>query len=232
MLARAVAILTRHQSDPCLFDRVVRGIFAYGSPQMQVIADARLIATEAHRHDKRHDGEEYIRHPEFVAVIAMEYLGVTDEIEIGGCLLHDVCEDHAVEWPIYRLREKVGKEMAEAVDWVNMRRFDHMEDTGEAHRLYFHNLLNVAPLRSVRIKLCDQFHNGLTPWNLADKGWVSHKVHDLREYYIPMAKKFGILYQELIQVSEALEKGTCLLSARSLCQSVPVVGVKEEQHHC
>lgn len=211
MLSRIIEILKRHQKDPALFPRVVRGIFAYGSPEMQVIAEARLIATEAHRFDKRHNGDEYIRHPEFVAVIAMEYLGVTDEIEIGGCLLHDVPEDHEDEWPIYRLREKVGKEMAEAVDWVNLRRFDHIDDKHEAHRLYFHNLLNEAPLRSVRIKLCDQFHNGLTPWNLKNDEWVARKVHDLREYYIPMAKKFGVLYQELIQVTEALENRVCLL---------------------
>lgn len=211
MLSRAVSMLKRHQESPDLFNRVVRGTFAYGSPQMQIIADARLIATEAHRHDRRHSGDEYIRHPELVAVINMEYLGVTDPIEISGCLLHDVPEDHEKEWPIYRIQEKVGKEIAATVDWVNLRRFDYIGDKDEAHRRYFHNLLNEAPLRAVRIKLCDQFHNGLTPWNLKSRNWVARKVHDLREYYIPMAKKFGILYQELVQVTEALEKGICLL---------------------
>ena len=211
MLEHAVAMLKHHQENPDLFNKIVRAIVAYGSPQMQMIADARLIATEAHRYDTRHSGDAYIRHPELVATIDMEYLGVTDPIEISGCLLHDVPEDHEKEWPIYRIREKVGQEIAETVDWVNMRRFDHIVNKAEAHRQYLHNLLNVAPLRSVRIKLCDQFHNGMTPWNLDDKDWVGRKIHDLREYYIPMAKKFGILYQELILVAEALEQGICLL---------------------
>ena len=211
MIERAVSLLKRHQENPDLFDKAVRGVFAYGSPQMQIVSDSRLIATEAHRFDTRHSGDAYIRHPELVAIINMEYLGVEDPIEIGACLLHDVPEDHQDQWPVYRIREKLGKEMAETVDWVNLRRFDYVEEKEDRHRRYFHNLLNVAPLRSVRIKLCDQFHNGLTPWNLKNKTWVARKTHDLREYYIPMAKKFGVLYQELIEVTEALEKGICLL---------------------
>ena len=211
MLERAIEMLKRHQEDPALFNKVIRGTYAYGSPQMQIVADSRLIATEAHRFDKRHSGEEYIRHPEFVTMLDMEYLGVEDPIENGACLLHDVPEDHQDQWPIYRIREKLGKEMTETIDWVNLRRFDYIAEKNERHRAFFLNLLNVAPLRSVRIKLCDQFHNGLTPWNLKNKTWVTRKTHDLREYYIPMAKKYGVLYQELIQVTEALEKGICLL---------------------
>lgn len=215
MLTRVINILRRHQEDPGLFDKTIRGLYAYGSPQMQQIADSRLIAIEAHRLDMRRSGESYIRHPEMVAVIDMEYLGCIDPIELSGCLIHDVPEDHEDQWPIYRIREKVGKEIAEAADWVNRRRFDYIENKQEASRSFFHNLLNVAPFRSVRIKLCDQFHNGLTPWNLDDKAWVARKVHDLREYYIPMAKKYGILYRELIDVADALESGVCLLPAVS-----------------
>lgn len=211
MLSRAIQILKRHQEDPGLFDKVVRGLYAYGSLQMGQLSDSRRIAVDAHRFDKRHTGEAYIRHPELVTVINMEYLGCTDSIELAGCLIHDVPEDHEEQWPIYRIREKIGKEIAESADWVNRRRFDYIENKQEADRAFFHNLLNVAPLHAVRIKLCDQLHNGLTPWNLEDKAWVNQKIHDLREHYIPMAKKYGILYQELIEVANALENGICLL---------------------
>jgi len=215
MLTRAIQILKRHQESTGLFDKVVRGLYAYGSPQMQTLADARLIAIEAHRYDRRHTGEAYIRHPELVMVIDMEYLGCTNTTELAGCLIHDVPEDHEDQWPIYRIREKIGKEIAESADWVNRRRFDYIEDSREADRAFFNNLLNVAPLHAVRIKLCDQLHNGLTPWNLDNRSWVHQKIYDLREYYIPMAKKYGILYQELIAVANALENGTCLLPSLS-----------------
>ncbi|OIP59022.1 MAG: hypothetical protein AUK19_02875 [Candidatus Moranbacteria bacterium CG2_30_45_14] len=215
MLSCVIDILRRHQEDPGLFEKVVRGVFAYGSPQMQLMADARLIATEAHRFDTRHSGEAYVRHAELVTVIDMEYLGCTDPTELGACLTHDVGEDHGDQWPIYRIREKLGKEVAETDDWVNRRRFDYVGDKQEANRLFFHNLLFVAPLRPIRVKLCDQLHNGLTPWNLADKEWVGCRVHDLREYYIPLARKVGVLYRELIEVTSALESGVCLLPAVS-----------------
>lgn len=220
MLTCVIDILKRHQEDPKLFDKVVRGLYAYGSPQMQLMADSRRIATEAHRLDKRHSGEAYIRHAELVAVIDMEYLGCIDHIELSGCLTHDVPEDHEDQWPIYRIREKLGREIAETVDWVNRRRFDYVGNEQEASRLFFHNLLHVAPSRSVRIKLCDQLHNGLTPWNLDDKAWVARRIHDLREHYIPMAKKYGVLYRELIEVEAALESGTCLLPAISTTPEV------------
>lgn len=220
MLTCVIDILRRHQEDPGLFEKVVRGTFAYGSPQMQLMADARLIATEAHRFDTRHSGEAYVRHAELVTVIDMEYLGCTDPVELASDLTHDVGEDHGEQWPIYRIGERLGKEVAETDDWVNRRRFDYVRDVSEAKRLFFHNLLFVAPLRPIRVKLCDQLHNGLTPWNLDDEAWVGRKVHDLREYYIPMAKKVGVLYRELIEVTRALENGICLLPPVSIPQNV------------
>lgn len=216
MLTCVIDILRRHQEDPGLFEKVVRSTYAYGSPQMQLMADARLIATEAHRFDTRHSGEAYVRHAELVTVIDMEYLGCTDPTELAGCLTHDVVEDHGEQWPIYRIREKLGKETAENVDWVNRRRFDYINDKLEANRLFFHNLLFVAPPCPIRIKLCDQLHNGLTPWNLDDGAWIGRRIHDLQEYYIPLAKKAGVLYRELIEVTVALEKGICLLPPVSI----------------
>ncbi|MDD2766337.1 MAG: hypothetical protein PHH40_01060 [Candidatus Moranbacteria bacterium] len=220
MLTCVIDILRQHQEDPGLFEKVVRGTFAYGSPQMQLMADARLIATEAHRFDTRYSGEAYVRHAELVTVIDMEYLGCTDPVELASDLTHDVGEDHGEQWPIYRIGERLGKEVAETDDWVNRRRFDYVRDVSEAKRLFFHNLLFVAPLRPIRVKLCDQLHNGLTPWNLDDEAWVGRKVHDLREYYIPMAKKVGVLYRELIEVTRALENGICLLPPVSIPQNV------------
>lgn len=221
MLEPVVQILRRHQEDPALFDKVVRGTFAYGSPEMQLITDAKLIANEAHHNDTRHSGEAYNEHPKLVAVIGMVYLGVTDPFEIAGDLVHDVPEDHEDIWPISRIQERLGREVAEATDWVNRRRFDYIPDKDEAHRQYFQSLYNRAPLRPVRMKLCDVFHNVLTPWNLGDQAWVARRLHDLREHYIPLGRKHGVLYQELIHVAQALEQGICLLPPPNRTITIP-----------
>lgn len=212
MLEKLISILRAHQDDPKRFFTIVRANFAYASPGMRLIEEAYAIADSAHLGQFRETGEPYIEHPKMTAVILMEYLGVTDPDEIAAALNHDTPEDHPDDWPISRIHERLSRESAEYVDWCNRRRFDHIEDKRARDFAFFHNLLMVAPLPPVRIKLADQLHNGLTPWRLNDEQWIIRKCVDIREHYIPMARKHGgVLQHELAAAATALEARRCLL---------------------
>lgn len=212
MLEKLLKILRQHQADPKRFFTIVRANFAYASPGMRLIEEAYEIANSAHLGQLRETGEDYIEHPKMTAVILLEYLGITDPGEIAAALNHDTPEDHPEEWPITRIHERLSREVAENVDWCNRRRFDYIEDRRARDLAFFNNLLMVAPLRPVRIKLADQLHNCLTPWRLDDANWILKKCGDIREHYIPMAHKHGgVLGHELAAAADALEARQCLL---------------------
>ena len=216
MLAKLLGILRRHQDDPKRFFTIVRANFAYASPAMRLIEEAYEIADSAHLGQFRATGEPYIEHSKMTAVILLEYLGVTDPADIATALNHDTSEDNPSEWPVARVHERLSREVAEAVDWCNRRRFDYIEEPRARDFAFFNNLLMVAPLRPVRIKLADQLHNGLTPWRLDDEQWVVKKCINIREHYIPMARKHGgVLQHELAAAATALEARQCLLPPRT-----------------
>ena len=212
MLEKLIGILRSHQEDQKRFFTIVRANFAYASPGMRLIEEAYQIAESAHQGQFRDSGEAYIEHPKMTAAILLEYLGVTDPVDIAAALNHDTPEDNSEDWPINRIHERLCREVAEAVDWCNRRRFDYIQDPRARDFAFFNNLLMVAPFRPVRIKLADQLHNGMTPWKLDNDAWVVRKCLDIREHYIPMARKHGgILQHELAAAATALEARQCLL---------------------
>lgn len=84
------------------------------------------VAVQAHRGQKRKDGEPYILHPFRVMFAALNALrGQADyerraEIVTCAAVLHDVCEDCGV--PLTLIADQVGEEIALVVERLTRRK--------------------------------------------------------------------------------------------------------------
>ena len=81
---------------------------------IRLIDDAYALAEQAHRTQRRDNGDPYITHPLAVAEILAGYR--LDIASIATGLLHDVIEDTAVKLP--ELDRRFGHEIAVLVDGV------------------------------------------------------------------------------------------------------------------
>ena len=80
----------------------------------QQIKEARSLAKAAHAGSKRFDGSDYFTHPEAVARILCEELGITDTTIIQAAYLHDIPED--TDFTVEHIRMRFGHEVAQLVD--------------------------------------------------------------------------------------------------------------------
>ena len=83
----------------------------------QTIAEAYLLAFDAHAGQKRKTGGDYFKHPLDVAVIVLDNGG--DDATIAASLLHDVVEDTPIT--LEEIRKKFGEEITFLVDGVTKK---------------------------------------------------------------------------------------------------------------
>ncbi|MEK7549855.1 MAG: HD domain-containing protein [Patescibacteria group bacterium] len=212
-LERLIRVLRSHQEDPNRIYDIYRAAFACGSPEHGLLMESLETCDQAHQGQIRHlTGEEYANHPKIVSGgILGEYLCSTDVNELSGANVHDVPEDN-LKWPYARLAGRLGSEVATIADWCNRNRFKHILDKDERDQRFLENLLLVAPITPVRIKVAEKLHNAMTPYKLGDDAWVEEEICCIQTYYLAMSKKCGgMLYNELIEVIEALKRRECLL---------------------
>lgn len=192
----------------------MQATFAKGSEGMRLIERAYRVAETAHLGVIRATGENYLTHPCMSAIILNIYGGIDDPEIIGGVLDHDVEEDHGDLWPHDRLVIEVSAAVAEIASWCNKHRFDILPvSEDERELLFLQNLLMSAPRAVGLVKIAEQLHNCITPWEkkLADERWRTRKVLLARTIYAMLAKKHGFLYHELLAAADALERKECLL---------------------
>jgi (p)ppGpp synthase/HD superfamily hydrolase len=210
MLKKVKEIL-KHAGKREDFFKVVASLYPTRSPEYKMIERAYNAGKDAFRGDVRASGERYFEHLRAVALIEMLYLMVDDPREIAGSLLHDNVEDKP-EWTVDRVAEEFDDEVALIVETVSIP-YDLFPDEEECLEV-FHRRLENSSRRPIRIKLSDRLHNTLTLWACTEEK-KRRKLAETKRFHLPLAKKHGILYHELLAAIEELESGEQELVTRS-----------------
>ncbi len=115
------------------------------------------IAAERHRDQFRLSGDPYITHLLEVAHILADMR--LDATTLAAALLHDVIED--TEFPLSRLQERFGEEVARLVEGVTkIGRLNMMApEARQAENVRKMLLAMVHDVRVVLMKLADRVHN-------------------------------------------------------------------------
>ncbi len=128
---------------------------AQKNPQ-SLIGRAYKFAEDAHRGQKRKNGEPYFNHV-LAAAETLQQWRMDDET-IAGALLHDVVEDTAVTEE--QFKKAFGEEIAFLVDGVTkLSRIKYRGTEAKAENLRKMILAISQDLRVVFIKLADRLHN-------------------------------------------------------------------------
>ena len=178
------------------FDQLIKSLPAsFGEKENEVLLRAYLLASYAHRLQKRETGEPYILHPIAVTQILCDLYLDVDTLAAG--LLHDVAED--TEFNIEYIREHFSPTIAMMVDGVTkLKRINELsspsqgnlsDSKAESLRKMF--LAMVDDVRVVLIKLADRLHNMRTLG-----GQKEHKrrriARETLEIFAPLANRLGI----------------------------------------
>lgn len=145
-----------------------------------MVAEAYLLAFNAHAGQKRKTGENYFIHPLQVAAIAID--NNADDAAIAASLLHDVVEDTGIS--LAEIREKFGEEVYFLVDGVTKEKDEN--STFEKIKSY-----SKKDKRVLFVKLADRIHNLLTPIDSGE--WKQKYIKSTRGFYIPLAREFGFV---------------------------------------
>ena len=157
---------------------------------MQRVRDAYVLATEAHKDQRRKTGEPYIIHPIAVARI------VAEELELGAnpviaAFLHDVVED--TDYTIEDIRERFGDDVAFLVGVVTKQKKDKYEKSKQVDN--YHQILASVQydVRAILIKLADRLHNMRTLDSMRPDKQM--KIAGETDYfYAPLANRLGLYH--------------------------------------
>ncbi len=170
----------------------------------KAIEKAYNSAKDAFRGTFRDDGEtRYFEHIRAVTLIIIDYVRVKDYEVIVAALLHDIVED-VPSWTIDRVRAEFGDRVALLVDYMT-KQPKEAYSSKEERDLAYHSRFCFAPREFFLIKLPDRLHNMLTLWNCTDEK-KKRKIEETKRYYLPYAEEHFILYHELLEAIEALER--------------------------
>src|SRR5438270_13338217 len=122
-----------------------------------MVRRAYEIAAERHRDQLRSSGDPYLTHLLEVAHILADMR--VDAITLTAALLHDATED--TEYPISRIEERFGAEVARLVEGVTkIGRLNMMApEARQAENVRKMLLAMVNDVRVVLVKLADRLHN-------------------------------------------------------------------------
>src|SRR5271169_4767969 len=147
------------------------------------------IAAERHRDQLRSSGEPYITHLLEVAHILADMK--LDATTLAAALLHDAIED--TEYPVSRLEERFGPEVAHLVEGVTkIGRLNMMApEARQAENVRKMLLAMVNDVRVVLVKLGDRLHNMRTLEYLspAKQQRIARETMDI---YAPIAHRLGM----------------------------------------
>ncbi len=147
------------------------------------------IAAERHRDQFRSSGDPYVTHLLEVAHILADMR--LDATTLAAALLHDVIED--TEFPLSRLEERFGEEVARLVEGVTkIGRLNMMApEARQAENVRKMLLAMVNDVRVVLMKLADRVHNMRTLEYLepAKQLRIARETMDI---YSPIAHRLGM----------------------------------------
>lgn len=159
--------------------------------QIDLIYDAYVFASEAHKDQLRVSGEPYITHPLAVCCILADLK--LDPHSIMAALLHDVLEDTEIEKD--ELASKYGQTVADLVEGVSKLKHLHFntKEEAQAENLRKMMLAMVIDIRVIIIKMADRLHNMQTLGVLRpDKR--RRISRETLEIYAPIANRLGMHY--------------------------------------
>lgn len=159
------------------------------SDQVGRVAEAFVVANDAHSTQKRSSGEPYITHPVAVASLLADMR--LDCETIMAALLHDVIED--TETSQEDLAEQFGSTVASLVEGVSKLDKLQFNSKEEAQAENYRKMIMamVQDIRVVLIKLADRTHNMRTIEHLRpDKR--RRIARETLEIYAPLAHRLGI----------------------------------------
>jgi GTP diphosphokinase / guanosine-3',5'-bis(diphosphate) 3'-diphosphatase len=147
------------------------------------------IAAERHRDQFRISGDPYVSHLLEVAHILADMR--LDATTLSAALLHDVIED--TEFPISRLEERFGSEVARLVEGVTkIGRLNMMApEARQAENVRKMLLAMVHDVRVVLVKLADRLHNMRT-LEFLDPERQQRIARETMDIYAPIAHRLGM----------------------------------------
>jgi GTP diphosphokinase / guanosine-3',5'-bis(diphosphate) 3'-diphosphatase len=147
------------------------------------------IAAERHRDQFRSSGEPYVTHLLEVAHILADMK--LDATTLAAALLHDAIED--TEYPVSRLEERFGPEVAHLVEGVTkISRLNMMApEARQAENVRKMLLAMVNDVRVVLVKLGDRLHNMRTLEYLAPAK-QQRIARETMDIYAPIAHRLGM----------------------------------------
>ncbi|HUN63254.1 MAG TPA: bifunctional (p)ppGpp synthetase/guanosine-3',5'-bis(diphosphate) 3'-pyrophosphohydrolase [Candidatus Sulfotelmatobacter sp.] len=180
------------------------------------------IAAERHRDQFRSSGDPYITHLLEVAHILADMK--LDATTLAAALLHDAIED--TEYPISRLEERFGPEVARLVEGVTkIGRLNMMApEARQAENVRKMLLAMVHDVRVVLVKLADRLHNMRTLEYLpeAKQQRIARETMDI---YAPIAHRLGmaLIKGELEDLSfRFLEADAYLALQKEVTEKAPI----------
>jgi GTP diphosphokinase / guanosine-3',5'-bis(diphosphate) 3'-diphosphatase len=180
------------------------------------------IAAERHRDQFRSSGEPYITHLLEVAHILADMK--LDATTLAAALLHDAIED--TEYPVSRLEERFGPEVAHLVEGVTkISRLNMMApEARQAENVRKMLLAMVNDVRVVLVKLGDRLHNMRTLEYLAPAK-QQRIARETMDIYAPIAHRLGmsLIKGELEDLSfRYLEPDAFLALKKEVTEKSPV----------
>ncbi len=147
------------------------------------------IAAERHRDQFRSSGDPYVTHLLEVAHILADMK--LDATTLAAALLHDVIED--TEFPLSRLQERFGEEVARLVEGVTkIGRLNMMApEARQAENVRKMLLAMVHDVRVVLMKLADRVHNMRTLEYL-EQPKQARIARETMDIYAPIAHRLGM----------------------------------------
>ena len=201
-MAKRFAFLSAAENRESFFKRIAF-FFPTRDPRYKLILKAYNDAKDAFREKYREDGDRYFEHIRAVALIQIDYLRVKDHRIIVAGLLHDIVED-IPSWTVDRVQLEYGDEVALLVEYMTKPSKEQYPNKVERDNVY-HSRFRFAPRDFFLVKLPDRLHNTITLWGCGDEK-RKRKIAETRSYYLPYAEEHMILYHELMEALEQVEK--------------------------